>query len=218
MQPSSVFAAIVLAAGLPTAHAGIIAVSPFTGTMSETFESFPTGWTTDPVSIMGGQASFSISPGSPWAGILIQPQGQGLGTSGAAKPSDGLQYAYVNSYAPTGGATITFNTPVREFGAYWATPTGGLWGDPAIIHVRFLGDAGQFVDAVDFPYSHSSTGDGMLDWHGWESTIAFKSVVVTSTLQTMMDGLQATVPEPRTYALLAGTGLLAFAAFRRLSS
>ncbi len=165
---------------------------------------------------MGGQATISVSQAMPYSLMIIEHDGDNsLGSSGTARASDGSQYAYLYGYGGT--FTITFQQPVREFGAYWGAFTGVGWPDPANIGVSFFDTNGNQVDSTSFVYSHVLTGDGELDWHGWSSPIGVEKITVTQGVQVMMDGLQANVPEPASLALVAGLGLLSFVAYRRLA-
>ena len=68
-----------------------------------------------------------------------------------------------------------------------------------------------------FQYSHSATGDGLLDWHGWSSTAGVKSVKVSSAMWIVMDSLQASasVPDAGQTGVLLCLGLFGLAAARK---
>lgn len=194
--------------GVTVANAAVSPIGPFVGAMSETWESFP-NWSAYYVStpIMGGNAEILS------AVVSIRTMSTLL-ASGNAKPSDGSKLAYLGQPS----STITFQTPIHEFGAYWALPTGsGPFPDPGTIYVSFKDATGATIDAIYFNYSHSNTGDGLLDWHGWRSSIGIKSIVVNNPAwENFMDGLQANVvPEPSTYfAGLSALGMLGLFGWR----
>ena len=109
-----------------------------------------------------------------------------------------------------------------EFGAYFGSFTGVGWADPANFEVIFKDALGGTIDTVTFTYSHAATYDGLLDWHGWRSTVPVQTVQVNKTTARdtswfVVDDLRATVPEPASVALVAGLGLVGFAAFRRFA-
>lgn len=197
-------------------NAAVVAIGPFAGSLTETWESFPPGvWQPSPLSIMGGNATVSVDP--PGGILPISSGSQSAGSSGLYFIApEGVMYAYLG-----GGALrmvhYTFAVPVREFGAYFATFTGFGWPDPANITVQLVNASGGTIDTVGFPYSHAAAYDGGFDWHGWRSTDPIKEVYVSNIVPTMMDDLRANVPEPASVTLLAGVGLIGFIAFRRLA-
>ena len=173
---------------------------PFAGTMSEGWETFPLfggTYLASPESIMGGKATIANSKMS-----IYQPGSAFLGTSGTAQVADGTRGLMLNYFAQT--ATITWNTPITEFGAWFAASTlpPGYNADPAIITVSFYGQSATLLDAETFTYSHSATGDGGLDWHGWVAAAPVYSISLKGDF-LVMDGLRAVaVPEPSATTLL----------------
>ena len=212
------------------ACAAVVPVGPFSGTMSEGWESFPEySWGNSPVGpflgsptpIMGGAASIT---GPELLCVYRRDLYQswwGLGSSGVAQVADGVKGLGIDTYIgwmERTMATIAWTTPVVQFGAYFGAPTqsfaSGLLDDPAIINVGFYDPAGVLVDTEALTYSHSDTGDGGLDWHGWSFSSPVGSVSIEG-YQTVVDGLQATaVPEPTACGLL-GLGTAALLAARR---
>lgn len=158
---------------------------------------------------MGGQATWN----DPMTLISLD-RDNWLGTSGLARASDGAKYAYLQG--PT--RVIDFLKPVNEFGAYWGAYTGYGWPDPCHINVSFYASSGALIESVGVTYSHASTGDGVLDWHGWRSPVGIDRIVISNPIQIMMDGLQArvSVPETGSLGLLLGFGFVGLAACRRL--
>jgi hypothetical protein len=116
--------------------------------------------------------------------------------------SDGTQGIQLQSVA------LTFADPVRQFGAYW-----NCYVLRPALQVQFFDSVGGVIESVSFP----RTAGGALSWHGWSSTTPIKRVVLLGGIGgEAMDGLQASVPEPASVALLIGLGLIGFAAWRRI--
>ena len=211
------FAAVVCAltifnAGPTRAQSPLVSTSgPFVGTMSEGWESFPRfggTYLASPTSIMGGHATIANSM------MAVYQSGQAfLGTSGTAQVADGTQGLMLNYFAQT--ATITWNTPIMEFGGYFAADTSSYNGDPTIVTVSFYGQSSTLLDTEIFSYSHSATGDGGLDWHGWLSATPVYSITLHGDFLTM-DSLQAAIPEPSVTALviLAAVMMAGFTSIR----
>jgi hypothetical protein len=184
----------------------VISTGPFTGTYSESFESFPDYYHSDPAllpestSIMGGFASitsanhdmvvYNTSDGASWGLGLIM-----------AGTSDGLQGLGLNSTGDT--LTIDFNSPVTAFGGYFAAD--GYDGMSPLLTFNFSdGSSGNY---------YYNDPNGTLDWEGWESSAGINSVTISGNFMAM-DGLQAAVPEPTTLALFGLAGSVALAATR----
>ncbi len=204
------------------AHAAIISIGPFAGSLTETWESFPNytvpvrpTFLPNPTAIMGGAAMIShpfmavYEPAVPLAFFDFF-------TSGLAQVADGskgMGSVHVFGF-PTATTTITFLSPIGAFGAFWGALTGGGRGDPVTVVLDFFDVFGNPIGTDSFSYSHSSLGDGRLDWHGWQSSIPVGSLTYTG-LDVAVDGLQAdAVPEPGTLLLL-GSGLASILALRQ---
>jgi hypothetical protein len=206
MKHIIVAACIIMLAKPCYNHAqSVISTGPFTGTYSESFESFPDYYHSDPAilpestSIMGGFASISsanhdmiiynTSDGASW--------GLGLIYAGV---SDGLQGLGLNSTGDT--LTIDFNSPVTAFGGYFAADGFGM--SPLLTF--------NFSDGSSGSYNYSDP-NGTLDWVGWESSAGINSVTISGNY-IAMDGLETVVPEPTTLALFGLAGSLVLAAAR----
>ena len=182
------------------ASATLSSIGPFSGSMSETWESFNDYLTTnfhylpDPTSIMGGGATIS----SPRMAVYNPNTAAnfGLGSSGSALISDGVHGMGLDNPAQT--ATITFANPVGDFGAYWGANTPP---NPSTVSLAFSDGS-----LANFTYDHSSGNPGVLEWHGWHSTVGITSVSYSGDY-VVVDGLQANpVPEPG-MALLGALGV-----------
>jgi hypothetical protein len=196
-------------------------VGPFSGTESETWESFNNYlqgpyYLSDPTTIMGGGAMIYNA-----RMVIYQPDCAGaffaLGTSGPAQVSDGEKGMGINDiYNPPNGSTTTivFNTPVLDFGAYWGEITGYGFPDPNTVSLNFYDGALNLIGNESFTYSRSAYGDGLLEWEGWSSSTAVKEITYSGDY-IVIDGLQATqTPEPGSLMLL-GTGLVSVIGFAR---
>jgi hypothetical protein len=203
--------AVLLGSSLGSVQAQLTAIGPFSGGLSEDWESIPAVFGyfyPPPVDIMGGAARVADTPG-----LAVRSEGwDSLGTSGSpVRAADGSQYAYLSA----GTATFTFDQPVWQFGGFWGSYTGGSAGDPQVFHLEFFDELGAALGPMEFDYSHSLAPDGELDWHGWSSTKGIKRIELSTTWYSIVDGLQANVPEPAAFTWVAGFGLLGFCLSRR---
>ncbi len=190
---------IFLALPAMTVSAELMPIGPFSGQLTETWESFaatPKGeWLPVPTAIMNGAATIS----HPQMAVFTSLAPPGLGESGPAQPSDGFKAMVAEELAAT--VSIVFAEPVVRFGSYWAAQTANQdpnIGNPAQIAIRFYDPADALIGTESFSYSRSQFGDGLLEWHGWSSTIPIKRISYTEDTP-VVDGLQADpVPEPTT--------------------
>ncbi len=197
--------AFVLAGAAPS-HAAITPIAPFTGTQTETWESFnnyKTGPTylNNPTAILGGTASIE----NPYMVVYESAGGQanfGLAYNGNAKTADGIKGMGIDREDST--TLVTFLTPVSAFGAYW----GAAESLPAPTDDITL----TFSDGSTTVFSHDPVpaGSGTLVWRGWSFSTPIRSLTYTGDF-IAIDGLQSAVPEPTSLALfaLSAAGLFA---------
>ena len=179
------FATSVVVNFTSVASAAIVSAGPFTGTYSESFESFPDYRQDGPddpyfpeqTSILGGFATIS----SAHQDMLIYDPGAGafwgLGGATLAEVSDGSQGLGLGS-APD-SATINFNSPVIAFGGYFGADE--VYYSPVITF--------DFSDGSSDSFTYSDpNGNGALVWVGWDSGITrINSVLDQRKLFVAMD-------------------------------
>ncbi|MCP3906079.1 MAG: hypothetical protein GY715_20850 [Planctomycetes bacterium] len=190
------------APALPAAAAVISPVGPFAGALSEDWESFanyfntPGNYLGNPTDIMGGAATISDMSMAVYEPGLADFS---LG-SNRAQVADGTKAMGIDS--PISVTTIVFDDDISAFGAYWGGGNDTFAGGD--IEVEFFDAAGALVDSVVLNYDEDTTL-GALEWHGWESTTAIRSITYRGEY-VVIDGLQATpasVPGPAAAALFA---------------
>lgn len=197
---------VLALAGIATA--GVTPIGPFTGQISEDWESFdnynqnPNFYedANGPVSIFGGNAMIS-SPFSGQGGIMaIYEPGSadfGLGANGLAQVADGTKGMGLDT--PT-SATIDFSSDISDFGGYWGA------ADP-VINFEFY-DAGGLLIGTDTVSYSDPAGQGTLIWLGWTFNTGIASITYSGGF-VVNDGLQANVlPSPGALAILALGGLV----------
>ena len=207
---------------VPVTNAQLSASGPFVGTLQEHFEGFvdyihtspPNLFQPSPATVFGGAATLSANNlfvFNPSAGSNFR-----LYSSGSdAMPTDGKQGMGV---ASTGDpSTFTFSNPIYSFGGYFGARTGRnpdgnqVFADPAPISMSFFDVFNNQIGATQtWNYSRTGFADGLLEWHGYISTVGAKKVVVSSTNTLYAyDNLQAaSVPEPGLMASLIGAGTI----------
>jgi hypothetical protein len=77
------------------------------------------------------------------------------------------------------------------------------------VTVSFFDASDDLLGSDSFDYSRASTRDGVLEWHGWESTGGGIKKVTISGDYVAMDGLQA--GGPRSVPALDWTGRVSLA-------
>lgn len=197
---------------LPQFKAGaqMVPIAPFYGSLQDSFEEYPDFDGTD--FFQEGSAIFQnhATVTSLNQDMIIYHANDndndptfGLGTSGAAIAPDNGGYQGLALFGFPDTATITFDKGLTAFGGYvGATTYDSLpLTDPAVMTMNYFAGS-TLVGTQTFDYSHSSTGDGKLDWHGYYSSTPF-DVVTISGNGIALDDLHATyVPEPEATSLL----------------
>lgn len=192
--------------------------SPFVGTALEDFESFP-NWRTgpapmvSPTSIFGGLAQLTGSDNEvyePGVANWVLDPGRRAGVADGAK---GL--AVNGDMTKPLDSTITFVTPVTQFGGFFANAR-------TFVPASFNGLAIHFFDTNGVEFFSESWDDptpaGELTWHGWASSTPIQKITFDRLIPAMdslrITGGGAAAPEPGTLALV-GLGLAGVAARRR---
>jgi hypothetical protein len=188
---------------------------PFTGTYTETFESFPNfyqpvaHYLPEGTSIMGGFAT--ITSANQDMGIYNTSDASFGFYTTYAGVSDGSQGLGLNSVGDS--ATITFSSAVTSFGGYFGADWGPGSGSTGVITFSFPGGG-----TSSFVYSDPNVDDtySPLIWQGWNFSTGINSVTISSDFLAM-DGLQASasVPDGGTTSvmlLMATAALLGFGA------
>jgi hypothetical protein len=182
--------------------AQVTPVSPFTGAVSETWESFPSVVLANGSPMFNGAATITNAGNGPM-GIYEPSAGIQCGlVGGVAGVHDGVKGWCVGGGPPINLVTITFSNPISDFGAYWATAFEDGLGDSVTLLFRDL--SGLVISTQSFQYTAL---DGSLEWHGWHSTVPIKSISFSSQRVIANDGLQinfVTVPEPTVLGLVTG--------------
>jgi hypothetical protein len=187
-------------------HAGIITdVDPFTGDLSESWESFANsddlgGYYASGTSIMDGagaiwgNALYVYEPGvAPFllaagieAGTMDGTRAMGADIDGAA-------------------TSITFDTPVTMFGAYWGAQS--TW-----IDLIFFDAGDSIINFASIDYNAVDEA-GALAWHGWSSDTPIARIEYVGDY-VAIDALQA-MPLPGPGAVFILASAVVFASRRR---
>jgi hypothetical protein len=199
-------------------------IGPFTGNLSEGFESFrpgeipgPLRHLSGPVEVLAGHAALSgvhvdaqIRPLYIWNSIGGFHLGQGVN----AVPFDGRNGLLLDSAVNIPIARLDFHNPVSQFGGYWWHADTITTAGP--VTVSFFDGAGTAIGTQQFNYDFANLR-GVSQWFGWSSTIPIDSLTFTG-YWAAVDGIQVNlIPEPATalitflasLALLSGRQALA---------
>ena len=167
--------ASVICSGI--AAASVTPVPPFTGDVSESFETFqnyvenPAFYEPEPIPTFGGFATL-VNSGV----VAIYEPGAAefnLGSPGVAGVVDGMQGCGLNADEVSG--LFTFDAPICAFGGWWAAAVTGQFD--GIITVEFIDVNGDVVDTAEIAYADED-GDQTADliWAGWESDVPLAAV------------------------------------------
>src|SRR5207244_614474 len=161
----------------------IMMVVPFGGDHSETWEEFGFGPLPNGTSILGGIATINGMS-------MVTSDNFVLCTVGAV-PSDGI--TFMDQDRPDDLVVFSFSQPVSAFGAYWGSGVGCFpsYRDAATI-LTFQDQAGNVIGTDSLFY----TGDGDLQWHGYQFGTPVKTITRTADDNkegVAIDGVQAIV-------------------------
>lgn len=221
-------AAVLIFSGT-AAFGQVTTTGTFTGTFSETWETFNNytippstspNYLSNSTSIFGGAAAISnsfMTIYEPGAGA-----GFALGLNGDAMVADGTKGMGIDN-SSVSSTTISFANDVSAFGGYWGSYGLNLGGGS--VTLTFFDASSNVIGSDSFLYDHTNpggSGNGILDWHGWQFAGAGIRSVTYQGLFVVNDGLQANtvsvtpIPEPEIYAMImAGLGLLGWVGRRK---
>lgn len=172
--------ALVASSLLCTAgSAAVTSIPPFSGTITESWETMSAGGRPSPISVFNGYAVLQAT-----APFIYWPAGGwtwGLYGYGYAPVADGVRAFGHNSSG--GVTTIVFNLPVSQFGAYWGNGGPGY----PLLNVRLYDASNNLLNTAVVNYS-----GGALLWSGWQSDTPVKRVEFNGTYP-VVDSLQATL-------------------------
>jgi hypothetical protein len=101
-----------------------------------------------------------------------------------AVPADGQNLMGIESGFGQGTVDVVFTNTIRAFGGYWGTASDT--NAPATLTFTFFDGADQQIGQPQSVVYVRPSGDGMLEWHGWFSSVAFKHVRVASSGTTIV--------------------------------
>lgn len=194
-----------------TAFCQLSAVGPFSGSMSETFESFPnysSGGHYDTLGIMGGGATMTSNSSGTNQVWVYEPgvATWSLGGNGSAITHSGAKAGGLYFNQSPVDVSIVFSTAVNRFGGYFATASN----ETTLISF-YDANGGQIGTTQSL-----LTASNSMDWQGWSSTTGIASVLFFGGTAPVMDDLQAdAVPEPVSLVVLGLGSLVALRRRRR---
>ncbi len=211
---------IFLAACLAgAANAQISPTAAFSGALHESFESFTLGSGANSFGIMGNQATLSSTAPNyfyeDWTGLAGNHHFS-LGAKGWAQVEQGGKGLGMDS-STFGTTTITFNSPVSQFGGYWNYAETLQGFNQFLITVKLYDSSDVQIGTtqlVNVPLVGDLL-DPSMHWGGWTSTTPIAKVVYNG-LGVVLDNVNAggVVPEPAPIAAV-GIGLLGLMRRRR---
>lgn len=160
-KPCAVFIAITLFGSCYEAKADIIAIGPFTGSASDTFDQYNRVMALQTLDVFGGLGTISnltedgaikVEFSSNFGGDLVLPiSGMMMGQLGIGQ--------------------WDFNTPVTRFGGWWENNSGA---DDATLEFYDVNNVliGEMIADV-------SASAQQWQWNGWESDTPISRIVVT---------------------------------------
>ena len=197
-----------LAAATFAASADLTPIPVFVGTLSEGFESFPSGGgQANPLTIMGGAASLN----APGDDIYTSSYDYSLGDKGLALAQSGVKGFGSDSVAGT--TTLTFANAVGQFGGYFNVATLAGYNTANTLSLAFFGQGGAQIGSTQVVMMATTNANTFV---GFNSAVPVKSITL-SGLYFVGDDLRANVfptPEPSAFAAL-GLGVVALLRRRR---
>jgi hypothetical protein len=171
-----------------------VEIGPFTGDVTEGFESYPPGGHPGPYAVYDGQAMMD-DPLSHTVVIAFNWTGPG----GYLEPYAGS----LMGGTPAAQTVLEFAQPLYQFGGYFSTNSGVADGT-----VSFFDEGGDLIEAVELKVDNL-----VWAWQGWSSDVPIWGIEIASNFPPggliQQDDMQVTwVPEPSALTLLVvGAGL-----------
>jgi len=175
-------------------RAQFVPIPPFSGAVSEDFEAFVPGFTNAPFPILGGAATLqttnSVGIDRPGVFNFLLGDSSANAPFECAVPADGQNLLGIENGLGKGFVDVVFTNTTRAFGGYWGTTSDT--NNPGTLTFSFFDAADQQIGLPQTVTYIRYSGDGMMEWHGWFSSTAFKHVRVTSSGTTIVgDSLRA---------------------------
>ncbi|RYG33404.1 PEP-CTERM sorting domain-containing protein [bacterium] len=203
-----------LAAISASASAQLASVSPFTGDLSEDFDSYSTGAYDAGLSIMGGAATVTSLDGD--ANYVWYSGGWFLVDKGNASSRSGEQFYGLNKRRAQGSySTVSFADAVSSFGGYFNVAYEPSIAPSNLLSLTFFDVDGFQIGATQ---DVAMASDLSYTWVGFSSTQPIGSVRIEGDYFVGDDYVATNaVPEPASMAAL-GLGGLALLRRRRKSA